>query len=144
MQSVVCRGACRSWALCGATLHNAALRISAEWKRRLVQNSEPQQPLCEFLRQHGRTVVAHRGPGQTALLNSLGPAMDEILRCLGQIPLQVRTVPRVIVQDAQSDRVLPQAPRRDHLQRAVMEVEVPQRADVLGLVTADLDRKSVV
>ena len=48
------------------------------------------------------------------------------------------TVPRVIVQDAQRQRPLPLATRRDHLQRAVMEVEVPQCADVLGLVTADL------
>ena len=64
--------------------------------------------------------------------------MHEILRGLGQIPLQVRTVPRVIVEDAQSQRPLPLATRRDHLQRTVMEVEVPQRADVFGFVTADL------
>ena len=64
--------------------------------------------------------------------------MHEVLRGLGQIPLQVRTVPRVIVQDAQSQRPLPLATRGDHLQRPVMEVQVPQPADVLGLVTADL------
>jgi hypothetical protein len=64
--------------------------------------------------------------------------MHEILGGFRQIPLQVRTVPRVIVQDAQRQGPLPLAPRRDHLQRAVMEVEVPQRADVFRLITADL------
>jgi hypothetical protein len=41
--------------------------------------------------------------------------MHEILGRLGQIPLQVRTVPRMIVQDAQSQGPLPKATRRDHL-----------------------------
>ena len=53
--------------------------------------------------------------------------MHEILGGLGQIPLQVHAVPRVIVQDAQRQRPLPLATRGDHLQRAVMEIEVPQR-----------------
>ena len=53
--------------------------------------------------------------------------MHEILRGLGQIPLQVRAVPRVIIQDPQRQRPLPLATRGDHLQRAVMEIEDNRR-----------------
>ena len=89
--------------------------IGAIRQGRLVHDAQPQQPRGKFLRHHGRAVVGHQGAGQSAFLNGLRETMHEIFGGLGQIPLQVAAEPRVIVQDAQGQRPLPLATRRDHL-----------------------------
>ena len=43
----------------------------------------------------------------------------------------------MIIQDAQSDGALPLAVVREHLERCMVEVEMPERSHVLGLVAAN-------
>ena len=64
--------------------------------------------------------------------------MDEVLGGLGEVPLQMAAQSRMVVEDAQGDRRLPLAAGREDLQPAVVEIAMPQRADVLGFVAADL------
>jgi len=64
--------------------------------------------------------------------------VDEILGGLREVPLQVAAQPRVVVEDAQGQRTLPLAAGGEHLERAVVEIEVPQGTDVLRFVAADL------
>ena len=64
--------------------------------------------------------------------------MDQILGGLREIPLDVAAQPRVVVEDAQRDRPQPLAAGSEHLERSVMEVEMPECSDVGGFVAADL------
>jgi len=47
---------------------------------------------------------------------------------------------RVVIEDAQRDRPHPLAAGSEHLERSVVEIEMPERPDVRGFVTADLSR----
>ena len=46
----------------------------------------------------------------------------------------------MVVEDAQGDGAQPLAAGSEHLLRTVMEIEAPQRPDVLGFVAANLAR----
>ena len=104
----------------------------------LVDDPQVQQPCAELLRDHRRAAVGHRGPGQTPLLDRLAEPMHQILGLLRQVPLQMAAQPRTVVENPQGQRSLPLAAGQEHRQRAVVEVQMPQRADVLRLVAADL------
>ena len=64
--------------------------------------------------------------------------MHQVLGGLREIPLDVAAQSRVVVEDAQRDRGAPLAVRSEHLERSMVEIEMPQRPDVLGFVAADL------
>jgi hypothetical protein len=64
--------------------------------------------------------------------------MDEALGGLTEIPLGVAGQARAVVEDREQDRVDPLPLVREYLERAVMEVQVPQATDVLGLVGTHL------
>ena len=64
--------------------------------------------------------------------------MHQILGRLRKVPLQVAAQPRVVIEDAQHDRTLPLAGRREYLERTVVEIKMPQRSDILRFVAADL------
>ena len=64
--------------------------------------------------------------------------MHQILGGLREVPLQVAAQSRVVIENAQHDRALPLAAVREHLERPVVEIEMPQGPDVLGFVAADL------
>lgn len=115
-----------------------AVLVGAVGECLLVNDPQPQQPLSHFVGDHRRAVVGQQRPRQPAFLDRLGEPVDEVLGRLRQIPLQVAAQARVVVEDAQSQRALPAAAGAEHLERAVVEIEMPQRADVLGLVAADL------
>ena len=66
--------------------------------------------------------------------------MHEVFGRLREIPLDVAAQPRMVVENAQRDRPQPLAARSEHLERTVVEVEMPQRPDILGFVAADLAR----
>ena len=66
--------------------------------------------------------------------------MHEVLGGLRKIPLDVAAQSRMVVEDAQRDRPQPLAALSEHLERTVVEIEVPQRPDILGFVAADLAR----
>ncbi len=70
--------------------------------------------------------------------------MDEALRRFVEIPLGVTDQARVIVQDGEQDRTDPLSLGPEHLERAVMEVEVPQPAHILALEAADLAESEVL
>lgn len=64
--------------------------------------------------------------------------MDQALRALVQVPLQVADQARAVVQDAQQEGLLPGARAGEHATRAVVEVQVPQRRDMIELEAAHL------
>ena len=66
--------------------------------------------------------------------------MHEILRGLREVPLNVAAESRMIVEDAQRDGAQPLAAWSEHLERAVVEIEMPQRPDVVGFVAPNLAR----
>lgn len=105
-----------------------------------MQDAEPGETFGEFGGDHGGAVVAHGGARQAALLQGLTQAMDDGLGGLVKIPLQVADEPGAIVDDAEEQRRVPSAARRQYLARAVMDVPVPEAADIRGLVAADLAR----
>ena len=115
-----------------------AVLVGTVGQRLLVDDPQPQQALAHFLGDHGRAVIAQQRPGQTAFLDRLGEPMHQILGRLREVPLQMAAQPRVIVEDPQRQRPLPLATRQEHRKRALMEVQMPQGADILGLVAADL------
>ena len=68
--------------------------------------------------------------------------MHQILGSLREVPLDVAAQSRVVVEDAQRDRAQPLAAGSKHLERSMVEIEMPQRPDVRGFVAADLARLS--
>ena len=98
------------------------------------------RPSLISARRHRGAVVAHGGARQAALLHRLRQAVGDVLRALGQIPLQMAGQPRAVVEHAEQDRRSPFAARRQHLARTVMTIPVPQTVHVLGLVAAHLAR----
>ncbi len=115
-----------------------AVLVGAVGQRPLVDDAQAQQPFGDFLGHHGRAVIGQESPRQPAFLDRLGESVDQVLGGLTEVPLDVAAEPRVVIEDAQRDRVQPGPGVREHLERAVVEVEVPQRPDVLGLVAANL------
>ena len=67
----------------------------------LVQDSQGVQPRAELLGLHGRTVIGHQCPGQSAPLQRLADPVHQGLGSLVIIPLQMTDQPGVIVQNAQ-------------------------------------------
>lgn len=72
------------------------------------------------------------------LLERLAQTVDEILRALTRVPLGVAQEAGPIVDEADQQRLDPLTPARQHLARAMVEVQVHQLQDVLDLVAADL------
>jgi hypothetical protein len=93
-------------------------------------------PLVDLLAQHGRAVVGHQRARQAALHERLRQPVHQALRRLVQVPLQVAHEARAIVDDAQQHRLDPGAGAGEHAARGVVEVQVPQRGDVLDLEAA--------
>src|SRR5208337_1855748 len=111
----------------------------------LVPPIEASPPLIyshfgDFLGHHRRAVVGQQRTWQTAFLDRLRESVHEILRGLREVPLDVAAQSRVVIEDAQRDGAQPLAVVSEHLERSVVEIEMPQRPDVLGLVAADLSR----
>jgi hypothetical protein len=75
---------------------------------------------------------------QAALHEGLRQPVHQALRGLVQVPLQVAHQARAVVDDAQQHRLDPGAVASEHLARGVVEVQMPQRRDVLDLVAAHL------
>ena len=115
-----------------------AVLVGAVGERPLVDDSQAEQTLGDFLGHHRRAVIGQEGPGQAAFLDRLGESVHQVLGGLGEVPLDVAAESRVVIEDAQRDRAEPLAAGGEHLERAVVEIEMPQRPDVLGFVAADL------
>ena len=83
-------------------------------------------------------VVGEEGARKAALLEGLGESRDEVLGRLLRYHCSVTGQTGAVVQDAERQRRHPLARGGEHLARAVMEVEVPEAVDVLGLEAAHL------
>src|SRR5208283_5406242 len=59
-----------------------------------------------------------------------------LARPFGQIPLQMATEPRVIVENAQQDRIRPATVAKQYPEGTMMEIQVPEPVDILALITA--------
>jgi hypothetical protein len=103
-----------------------------------MHDAQPLESFGEFLGDHRSPAVGHIRSGKPPFLDGLGGPVDEILGGLGEVPLQMATQSRMVVEDAQGDGFLPAAAGREDLQPTVMEVGMPERAHVLGFITADL------
>ncbi len=69
---------------------------------------------------------------------SLNEAVGEHFGRLGDVPLCMATEPRVVVEDREEIGRHEAARAQQYLARTLVEVEVPERVDVLDLVAADL------
>jgi hypothetical protein len=58
--------------------------------------------------------------------------VHQVLGSLREIPLDVVAQPRVVIEDAQRDRPQPLAAGSEHLERSMVEVEMPERSDVVA------------
>src|SRR6185295_9554551 len=58
-------------------------------QRHLVHDAEPRQPLLHFGGLHRRALVGHQRPRLSALVDRLLEPVHEVLRVLGEVPLQV-------------------------------------------------------
>jgi hypothetical protein len=87
--------------------------------------------------EHGGAVVGHQGTWQAAFHEGLRQAMHETLGGLVEIPLQVADQPRAIVDDAKEQRLDPPAGAGEDLAGGMMEVEMPEGADVVDFVAPD-------
>ena len=90
--------------------------------------------------QHGRTVVGHERTRQAPTLQGLAQSVHQALGGLVGVPLDMAGEPGAVVEHAQGERRDPGAGSGQHLARAVVEVQVKQRADVVDLVAAHLAR----
>ena len=66
--------------------------------------------------------------------------MHQILGGLREVPLDVSAQTRVVIKDPQRDRTQPLAPGSEHFERSVVEIQMPQGADMRGFIAADLSR----
>ena len=64
--------------------------------------------------------------------------MAQLASALGQIPLEMATESRVVIEDAEHNRIRPLAVGLQHAQRAVMKIQMPQAIDIFALVAANL------
>src|SRR5208283_2656446 len=115
-----------------------AILIRRIYERVFKEHAQPGESLFGFGRNHGRAVIVEQRAGQIALLKSLAQAVAQLASPFGQIPLQMATEPRVVIEDAQQDRIGPLAVGPQHAQGAVMKVQMPESVDVFAFVTADL------
>lgn len=66
----------------------------------LVDDAQAQEPFGDFLGHHRCTVVGQERARQTAFLDRLGQSVHQILRRLRQVPLNVATQSRMVIEDA--------------------------------------------
>jgi hypothetical protein len=104
----------------------------------MVDDAEARQALGGLGGDHRRAVVGQERARQAALLDGLAEPVDQRVGGRVEVPLQVAAQPRAIVDHAEQLWVLPRAGGRQHLARALVEVEVPQRVDVADLEAARL------
>ena len=117
-----------------------AILIRAVGKRAFLDHAQAQQTLGDFLGHHRGAVIGQQRTGQAPFLDRLGEPVHEVLGSLREIPLHVAAESRMVVKDAQRDAALPLAALCQHLERSVMEIEMPRRPDMGGLIAADLPR----
>jgi hypothetical protein len=103
-----------------------------------VEDAQSFQSLSGFKGDHGRAVVAHQGPGQSALLKRLTEAVAQLLGPLGEVPLGMAGQPRMIVEHPQEQRIRPAPSGEQDAHRTVVKVQMPEGIDILALVTAHL------
>ena len=105
-----------------------------------MDDSQAQETFGDFLGHHRRAVIGQESTRQAPFLDRLGESVHQVLGGLREVPLDVAAQSRVVIEDAQRDRAQPLAAGSEHLERSVVEIEMPQRPDVLGFVAADLAR----
>ena len=90
-----------------------------------MADSRTQEALGGFLGDHGRTVIGEERSRKAALLDCLGEPVHEVFSGLREVPLDVAAKPRVVIENAQRDRAHPLAVGSEHLERCMVEIEVP-------------------
>ena len=81
-----------------------------------MNDPQTKQPFGHFVGHHRRTVIGQQRPRQAAFLNRLRESVHEIFSRLREVPLQVATQPRVVIENAQYERALSRAIVREHLE----------------------------
>ena len=104
----------------------------------LVQDAQTGQPLDELVGHHGCAVIGHDGPRQPSLHDRLRDAVHQRGSGLVEEPLQVADQPRMVVHNAEQQRLVPLPIGGEHLARTMVEVQVPERGHVVDLVATHL------
>ena len=86
-----------------------------------------------------RHIVVHGLAGQAALADGLDETVDEVPRRLAEVPLDVADEAGAVVDDAEAARRVPDPVAVDDAPAGLVEVEVPQAVDGVGLVRARLE-----
>ena len=101
-----------------------------------MQDTQAGQSAGGLFGQHGGAVVGHQGAWQAALHKGLAQGMDQTLRGLIKVPLQVAHQAGAIINHTQKHGCDPQAFAGENLTRAVVEIKVPKCVDVVELKAA--------
>ena len=104
-----------------------AILIRAVGERPLVDDPQAEEALGDFVGHHGRSVVGQESTGQTTLLNRLREPVHEVIGGLREVPLDVAAESRMVIEDARRDWAEPLAAGCEHLERAMVEIEMPER-----------------
>ncbi len=105
-----------------------------------MHDAEALEALDRFGGKHGRAVVGEKGAWQRTFLKGLRQAVHEGLGGLVEIPLEMATEARAIVENAEQLRCLPLSRRSEYGTRALVKVQVPKAVHVSNLVRTGLAR----
>ena len=89
-----------------------------------------------FFGQHGRTVVGHQCPRQTAFHKGLSQAVHQAFGGFRQIKLQMTAQPRVIVEDGKGHRTMPLARWVQDADFRLVKVQMPQTMNMADFITS--------
>jgi hypothetical protein len=79
-----------------------AILVGAVGERPLGDDSQAEQAFGDLLGHHRRAVIGQERTRQPAFLDRLGEAVHQILRRLGEVPLDVAAQSRVVIEDARA------------------------------------------
>jgi hypothetical protein len=108
------------------------------WAGGFVHDAQAHEALLDLRGEHGGPVIGQQRAGEPAFLDRLRQTVHKGLGRLGAIPLQVTDEPRAIIEHAEQMGGEPVPGEGEHLARAVVEVQMPEPVDILGLEAADL------
>src|SRR5712692_7047776 len=103
-----------------------------------MNDTQAGESLDDFRGEHCRAVVAQCRTWKASLLERLRKTVRDVVRVLGEVPLQVAGQARAVIENTEQHRRRPLAAGGEDLARSEVTVPVPQTANILGFVTAHL------
>ena len=104
----------------------------------MVDDAEALEAFDRLGREHRSAVVGQKSARKPALLKGLRQAVNEDLRGLFEVPLEVAAETRAVIENTEHSRLSPLSVGRQHGPRPLMEVQVPEAVHVGDSVRAPL------